>query len=277
MRDGWNPVRRNRNIGTAKSGYGQDNRLVIPTSWGDLNVFWGRVKKYRAVTRSVHGRDFSILVETTRSRCVHACTVDDLFHVLPFIPVRDLSGIDFIVLRQPKRKEEILASCWGRLAYRVEIDEYAGPTIVLEAVDHARPLRWSKSLSPDDSTELERLREDGHRVNSTKRGYAVELTVDSVRSTQLFRTLFHEVGHWVDYLETVERPVSNAPDPSEAYLSYSKRYDSKPKVEKESFAHRYAAQLRQELVKQKHIPFPRKLDLRSMRRDGLSEDDFRIQ
>jgi hypothetical protein len=176
------------------------------------------------VTRRVHGNDLSILVEHTRSRCAHSCTVDDLFHLLPFIPARDLSGIDFLVLRQPKRTEEILAGCWGRLAYRVEIDEYAGPTVILEAVDLSRPMHWNKSLSPDDAAELERLREDGHRVITTKREHVVEWTVDPVRSTQLFRTLFHEVGHWVDYVETVERPVSVAPDPTEAYLIYSNRY-----------------------------------------------------
>jgi hypothetical protein len=250
---------------------------VIPTSRGDFNAFWGRITKYRTVTRCVHGRDFSILVENTRKGCVHACTVDDLFHMLPFIPHGDLLGIDFLVLRQPKRKEEILASCWGRLAYRVEIGDFAGPTIVLEAVDHIRPLRWDKSLTPDAAAELERLREDGHSVITTKREHVVELTVDSVRSTQLFRTVFHEVGHWVDYVETVERPVSVAPDPSEAYSVYSKRYDSKPKAEKETFAHRYAERLRKELVEQKRIPFARKLDLRSLKRDGLREGDFRVR
>ena len=30
MRRGWNPVRRNRNIGTAAPGHGENNRLVIP-------------------------------------------------------------------------------------------------------------------------------------------------------------------------------------------------------------------------------------------------------
>ena len=29
-RRGYDPTRRNRNIGTAKAGHGQDNRLVIP-------------------------------------------------------------------------------------------------------------------------------------------------------------------------------------------------------------------------------------------------------
>lgn len=38
---GWNPTRRNRNIGTSKSGYSQNNKLVIPEPWHDLSkIFW---------------------------------------------------------------------------------------------------------------------------------------------------------------------------------------------------------------------------------------------
>ncbi|MGD2181174.1 hypothetical protein [Lusitaniella coriacea] len=37
---GWDARRRNRNIGTAKSGYGKDNRLTIPESWADERLFY---------------------------------------------------------------------------------------------------------------------------------------------------------------------------------------------------------------------------------------------
>jgi hypothetical protein len=261
MRPGWNPTRRNRNIGTAKQGHGQNNRLVIPSSWRDRNAFWGNLTRYVAVVRTVHGRDFAVLVEPTRKECAHACTVDDVFQVLQFIPSRDLSGIEFLILRQPKRKEEALAGCWGRLAYLVEIDQYQGPTIILEAVDLRQPMRWSKSLRPDDAAELERLRQDGHRITSTQRNHIVQCTFDSVRSTQLFRTLFHEVGHWVDYLDT---------------LGCDSRYDRKPKADKEAFAHRYAERLRKELTSKKLIPFPRILNPRRLSKDGLQKEHFGI-
>jgi hypothetical protein len=37
---GFNPIRRNRNIGTAKSGHGQDNRMTIPKIAHGSNDFW---------------------------------------------------------------------------------------------------------------------------------------------------------------------------------------------------------------------------------------------
>jgi hypothetical protein len=40
QRPGWNPVRRNRNVGTAKQGRGRDNRMVIPSNWHDSRTFW---------------------------------------------------------------------------------------------------------------------------------------------------------------------------------------------------------------------------------------------
>ncbi|CAN7504086.1 hypothetical protein LJR118_003525 [Acidovorax sp. LjRoot118] len=39
MRPGWNPVRRNRNIGTPAQGHGEDNRLTIPESRHDRSFF----------------------------------------------------------------------------------------------------------------------------------------------------------------------------------------------------------------------------------------------
>jgi hypothetical protein len=261
MRPGWNATRRNRHIGTARQGRGKNNRFVIPESWHNPNAYWGNLTRYRAVVRSVHGRDFAILVEPTRQRCAHACTVDDVFHVLQLIPGRDLSGIEFLILRQPTRKQETLARCWGRLAYRVEIDRYQGATIILEARDPRRSVRWSKSLCPDDAAELERLRQDGHRIITTKRDHIVECTFDSVRSTQLFRTLFHEVGHWVDYQDAIR---------------CDSRFDRKMAAEKEAFAHRYAEHLRRELMSKKLIPFPRILNGRRLSRDGLRKKHFWI-
>ncbi|MDJ0797430.1 MAG: hypothetical protein QNJ51_11470 [Calothrix sp. MO_167.B12] len=46
--------------------------------------------------------------------------------------------------------------------------------------------------------ELERLREDGHRTATDKRHYLISSTLDSIRNTQLYRTLHHEIGHYVD-------------------------------------------------------------------------------
>ncbi len=43
QRPGWNATRRNRNIGTARQGHGQDNRMVIPSNWQDLRRYWKRL------------------------------------------------------------------------------------------------------------------------------------------------------------------------------------------------------------------------------------------
>jgi hypothetical protein len=208
MRPGRNPTRRNRNIGTAARGHGQDNKLVIPNSWRDSHVFWEKLEHHRTVTRAVEGREFYILVEETRGDCVHPCTVDDLVHVVQHIPAEDLQGLNLFVLRQPKRKEQILSPVWGRMAYETEFGDHIGPVVILEAIDPSKPVKWPRSLTPGEVTELDRLRQDGHNVRETKRNFILEITVESVRSTQLYRTLLHEIGHWVDYLEKVHGPAS---------------------------------------------------------------------
>src|SRR5689334_4325479 len=139
MRAGRDATRRNRNIGTAKQGYGEDNKLVIPTRWyPDWLVYYENLKNYQTARRNIHGHVITFLVEETRLNCYHACTVDDIVHVLRFVPPVDLSGITLIVLRQPKRKEEILSGVWGRWASYVEIDDYQGSAIFLEATDIAK-------------------------------------------------------------------------------------------------------------------------------------------
>jgi hypothetical protein len=273
MRPGWNPTRRNRNIGTAKSGHGRNNRLVIPNYFQGLTIFYERLTGYRTVTRSVHGRPFSVLVEATRRRSVHPCTIDDLFQVLPHVSPPDLAGINFLVLRQPKRKEETLRPCWGRLAYWVNIGAHGGPTVILEGIEPGRPMRWSRSLKPDDAAELERLRADGHKIKATGRGHVVEPTLETARATQLYRTLLHEIGHWVDYLEHVKRPAALAPY---SFLELSDRYYQRPPTEREAFAHSYAERVGALLRAAGVIPFDRLFDSTRVRRAGLDICDFTV-
>jgi hypothetical protein len=271
MRPGWNATRRNRNIGTARSGHGQDNRLVIPWPRNDSRPFWGRIGTHTTVTRPVWGKPVSVLVEPTRAGSVHACTVDDVFRMLELIPAADREGVRLVILRQAKRKEETLRSCWGRLGYYVEVGPHGSPAVILEAVDLSRTRRWPRSLIPDDAAELERLRADGHRITTTKREHVVHVDVSSARATQLYRTLPHEIGHWLDYLEKVERPSRSA---GADWLALRDRYDQRTAAEKESFAHRYADELGARLRARGRIPFERILDAHSLRRDGLREVDF---
>jgi hypothetical protein len=274
MKPGWNPTRRNRNLGTAKRGHGQDNRLVIPCRGPDYAPFCEVLSGFRAVARAVAGRPFTVLVEPTRPDCAHCCTVDDLFAVLGHVPAGDLDGLGLLVLRQPKRKEQILSPCWGRLRYSAEVGEHRGPAVILEAVEPTRRIRWPRSLGPGQAAELERLRQDGHRIRSTRHGPVIEASLDSSRATQLYRTLPHEVGHWVHYLRNVARPSAVAPG---TWPALWERYWQKPTAEREAFAHRYADELRRRLTAAGHIPFPRRFDERGIRRDGLRVEDFLSQ
>jgi hypothetical protein len=200
MNSGRNATQRNRNIGTAKRGHGQDNRLVVPTLCYPTSIVYHyeNLKNYKTALRDASGYRINFLVEKTREDCFHACTVDDIMHVLHHVPRADLEGIELIVLRQSKRKEETLSPVWGRWVRYAVIDDYSGTAIFLETCTVAKTVRWSKSLTPDSRVELERLEADGHTITDTKRHHVLSATLDSVRSTQLYRTLLHEIGHHVD-------------------------------------------------------------------------------
>ena len=245
--------------------------MVIPSSWHDSHIFWERLTSYQSVFRRVHVKEFTFLVEKTRDDSVHACTVDDIVQLLFYVPTNDLQGLSLIVLRQPKRKESTLSSCWGRLAYFAAVDQATGPAIMLEAVDLSRALRWSRSLDHQEQLELERLRADGHQIEETRRKYVIKSTLEAARNTQLYRTLLHEVGHWVDWLNSVERPAS---DPAASYDELERQYESKPRAEKEDFAHRYADKLASSLRDKGLIPFERMISPQRLSRDGLRKTDF---
>lgn len=263
MRPGWNPTRRNRNIGTAKQGHGQDNRLVIPQGWPDDRVFWEVLRDPVAVSRTVGGSSLTFLVEPPRADSFHACTIDDICSVLSFVLPEHLNGIDLIVLRQPTRKQELLRPVWGRLAYYAAAGRYSGTAIYLEA-QSGRPVKWSTSLTPDDQAELERLRADGHIITKEKRGYRIDNTLQSIRATQLHRTLLHELGHYVDWLESVVKPNRKLEDVA-ARDRIVQAYKAKPHRMKEDFAHRYAG----EAVKRVPRLAAPHVDVNGMKAEGL--------
>jgi hypothetical protein len=281
---GNNPTRRNRNIGTAKSGHGQDNRMTIAKVEHGKNQFWERIEDARRVLRTISGRPIKFFVQPTRAECVHACTVDDITEVLTHVPLGDWSGIGAVLLRQPRRKEETLAPTWGRLSYAADfvdehgIEVYSGPAVVLEAINPSKAFKWGKKLSIDDLAELERLQSDGHKVVSGDRQHTIKPTLQSCRATQLYRTLLHELGHWADFAEKVEGPAALL-DPNDDPDRYSKlldRFHSRPSREKEQFAHSYAQRLRQRLRSVRAIPFDRRLDREGLEQEGLRLVDFEL-
>ena len=241
--DMYNPIRRNRNIGTENQGFGQDNRLVIPDSWRDYKVFYERLNSPIMIERKIHNKIFTFLVEPTLEDFKHACTVDDIEKIIRLLPVPDVLYIDLFVLRQPTRKQTILNYPWGRLCFYYEADQCTGKAIVLESQQLKKPIKRNKSLSPDQKKEIDRLRNDGHKIEIGKREIIIKTSINSCRNTQLFRTVPHEVGHYVDFIKSGER-----------------KFDSKTNAEKEAYAHRYADNFKENMIEQKNIPFSRILN-----------------
>jgi len=298
------PERRNRNIGTSKQGHGRDNRLVIPERWSDSRSFLERLGSYRKVRREIRGEVFTFVVESTRKQTLHPCTIDDLAHLLQQLNPGDFPELRTIVLRQPKRKETILSPVWGRLQYSYTFEGRTAAVIILEAVQPGRMLAWPKKSSPDGEQELDRLRSDGHAFSETRREYEAPMALDACRATQLYRTLPHEIGHFVNYNQMVERPLSSLrqriaeieamdqdnslPDDHPLNQEWNRlsdeehsawkvnwdRYWGRPQSEREVFAHRFADEAKARLERANVIPFPRRLAPKRLEEDGLSIDDF---
>ena len=249
-------TRRNRNIGTSKQGHGKNNELTIPKPALVLRTFYERLDKYKKIPKTINGHDFLFVVEQTRKSSEHACTVNDISIIIENIPTEDYGDLKLIILRQPKRKEEAISSVWGRLVYSFEFEDDYFPAIIIEAVDFTKKFKWSKKLSVDDQKELGRLKEDGHKIVENKRHFIADYKIDHVRNTQLYRTLVHEFGHYVHYLEFVERPGTD----DEELAEWEKRnnmYFKLPVSEKEKYAHNYVHKTRKKLIEKKIIPFER--------------------
>ena len=253
----FHPTRRNRNIGTVRQGHGQNNRLVIPESTRSRLTWKERLGAHRHCTVDVNGKSVDFFVEETSGGCIHACSVDDVAHLLSKVPDSDWPGLRIVVLRQPTRKQRILDPAWGRLLYFAELGRAgraptaSGPAILLEAVDLSVPLEWPTSLQPDMAEEFDRLQSDGHAVERVGRRYVLTLSRESVRATQLYRTIPHEIGHWADWLEKVETPCARGGH----YDALSDAYFARPRAEREAYAHRYADGLRRRLEQEGAIPF----------------------
>lgn len=257
MRPGWNPTRRNKHVGTKAHGHGSDNAFVIPESWHEANCYFEKLSSYVLVTRTIGARELRFFVEPTRPDWFYPCSVDDICALLSHCSAEVLSAFDFIVLRQPTRKQTILAPVWGRAIFTFDIDQHSGAAIVIEA-QSVVPIVWQRrSIDPERARELERLRGDGHSVRDTRRGLEIGVTASSMRNTVLYRTLLHELGHHVDYKR-----------------STGEQWRSKTRTVKEDFAHRYAQELHTQLSHDGHVPFAPIVDEACLLQSGLSRQWF---
>lgn len=250
----YNSSRRNKNIGTKNQGFGQNNKLTISTPYGNYQAFYEKLGSYTKETRVINNHEFLFIVEKTRENSVHPCSVNDIEKIISNIPAEDYGDLKFIVLRQPKRKEQIISSVWGRLIYLYEFEKQDFPAIILESIDKDSQLVWSKKLSVDKRKEFERLKNDGHIFEESNKYLTTKIELEFARNTQLYRTLLHEFGHYVHYLEQVEKPGAE----DEEFDEWEKRNDiyvNLPKEEKEKFANNYADKIKSELIRKGVIPF----------------------
>jgi hypothetical protein len=232
-----NPVRRNRNIGTPKQGHGQDNELVIPNPSVDHRWHVERLRNPREYAFSVHGSNRIALVEEPADGFLYGCTIPDIARLLSLLPPADVDGLDLFLFRQPTTKQRILEPVWGRFLYYAWPGKHHGSAICFEAQTLA-PMKWSRSVTPEQKRELLRLESDGHRIVASKRAFEIHVTRESLRNTTLFRTALHEVGHYVDWQDSVLRVPSTSDEDADAV---ARAFKSKTSSMKEDFAHRYAA------------------------------------
>lgn len=228
-----NNTRRSRNIGTSKQGHGQNNKLKTQ------DFFAEKLTEYTKYEATINGHEFLFIIEKLQDGFLYSCSIDEVANCLTKVPSTDYGDLKFIVFRQPKRKERILSSVWGRLVYYYEFEGQSFPAIILESFKVGEKLKWTKKLSVPQSKELELLQEEGHNFIDKGKYYEVVLEFDAVRNTQLNRTLFHEIGHYVHYLQVVNKPATEDEDFEEWENRYN-RYFSTPSREKEEFANKYA-------------------------------------
>ncbi|MCP4696963.1 MAG: hypothetical protein GY862_08955 [Gammaproteobacteria bacterium] len=273
----WNATKRNKNIGTEKSGYSQNNKFVVPERWTeDYRIFWERLVEPIICPLNISGHKITMFVEPPKKGYVHASTPHDIVKVLGLIEQEHLEEVELIVLRQPKKKEEILKPVWGRFVYYANLGKYSGPAIYLEATQIGRIIRWTNKLNPYEKKELASLESDGHRIETVKRGYDVHTSPATVRNTQLFRTLPHEIGHAADYLKHSLKPSIETNSESESdYITQV--YDSKPSLDKEEYAHRYAREFYEKHSEHGSLPFDQIYEKELLKGMGLNPEWFRLQ
>lgn len=250
----WNATRRNRNIGTAKQGHGENNKLTIADPYLASKSFFERLGTYKKLERTVNGHSFIFIVESTRKNCKHACTITDVEKIIENIPSADYGILKLIIFRQPKRKEAIISPVWGRLIYSYEFEKDYFPAIIIEAIDYSKKLTWEKSQPPDSQKEFNRLKKDGHLFEENKKNFTAYFELKNVRNTQLYRTVPHEFGHYVQYCRCVESGAAENED-FEDWNKRDKIYQNIPVTEKEKFAYQYAEQFIERLQKEELIPF----------------------
>jgi hypothetical protein len=109
-------------------------------------------------------------------------------------------------------------------------------------------------------------------IEEDRRGFTITPTLDSIRTTQLYRTLPHELCHHVDYRSKITDQAKDQAD-------YHRRRDAcfaRPPRENEEFAHRYAEEQVHRLRNESVIPFYRLDAPAALKKDGLDPAWFML-
>lgn len=265
---GRNPVRRSRRIGTKAQGFKKRTPFGIPASDVDPRRFYEKLTGAVELEQVLNAHRFTVLVEPAAPDWKYYLSVPDVIELLKLIPEADRAGLAVIAFRQPKRKERIFSPVWGRMAYWAEFGRHSGMSVVIEAQPLDYRYRIEKGIGPGFAKELEALGRDGHRLETTSRHIEISCPPDAIRNTQLFRTLPHEIGHHLDYLQKVDGPYDRGEGDLDALIDL---YRARPRREREAFADRYAETVLSECRNHGSVPFP---PLANQSETGLDPDWF---
>ena len=124
-------------------------------------------------------------------------------------------------------------------------------------------------MTPDKQAELARLENCGFHIESHTRGFRIVSTPEAIRTSQLYRTIPHEIGHYMHYLHCWENF-----EWGEDHERFWQLYGSISPREKEVVAHRYADDFCNKMRNANNIPFDSKFDNTLIRKDNLKPDWF---
>lgn len=249
----WNPAKGNRKAGTKPSPKNwRTNKMVVPQPDAD-DQSWYRDLRGAAVARyEVHGKSVGSLFQQPRDGFSYGCTPEDVAMMLNLLPADDVSGIKIVAFRQPTRKQWTLHPAWGRLVFYMEFNGFSGTCLMLEASKVGEVTKYPRKQVIETTEELERMRSDGHQLVEDRRGWTLVTTEESIRRGVLYRTVPHEVGHYVDFKGYIEDPrYVDISDVLDAYWA-------RPAREREDAAHRYSFEKSTDLRMKGLIPFESK-------------------
>lgn len=230
--------------------------MRIPESWADRQgndtLYFERLEPEFTHETLINRQKITLLYEKPSEGFSYGCSPADITHIFSSVASNGFRFPDIVAFRQPTRKQKQQLPIWGRFAYYSEIGKYTGTAIILEAQEIEKQFSWPRKLSHDSQAELRRLKADGHVFRETKRAHVYKVSKDSLRNTLLYRTLLHELGHYVHYQIDVLNSATRLSDDEFDAANY---HFAKPSLEKEKFAHRFAEELAEKLRRDGVIPF----------------------